>query len=127
MQLVVGLFPGGNLGIKERNGLHERLFGFCPMLLAHLRRGDLTEIDGVGRVVSAGPYPSVPQDLLEGGLCFREFLLREIAIADVAVGEEKKLIFGNVEGGFLGERNHFGLVTLNDFNCASALSLELSD
>ena len=125
MQPHVGVFPGGNLGIKERNGLHERLFGFCPMLLAHLSGGNLTEIDGVGRVVSAGPYRGVAGS--SGGLCFREFLLREIAIADVAVGEEKKLIFGNVEGRFLGEGNHFGLVALDDFSCACALSLESSD
>jgi len=73
-----------------------------------------------------GQNRSVQQDLLEGGFGFREFLLREIAIADVAVGEEEKLVFGNVEGGLLGERNHFGLVSLDDFRRASALSLELS-
>jgi len=95
-------------------------------LLADLRRCNLAEIDGVGRVVGAGPNRSVQQDLLEGGFGLREFLLREIAIADVAVGEEEKLVFGNVEGGLLGERNHFGLVSLDDFRRASALSLELS-
>jgi hypothetical protein len=89
-------------------------------------RGNLAEIDAVGGVVGAGPNRSVPQDLLEGGLSFCEFLLREIAIADVTVGEEEELISGNVEGGFLGKRNHFGLVVLDDFRGARALSLELS-
>lgn len=64
------------------------------MLLAHLRGGDLPEIDGVGGVVGAGPNGSILQNLLEGGFGFREFLLLEIAIPDVAVGEKKNLFFG---------------------------------
>jgi Tfp pilus assembly protein PilF len=61
-------------------------------MLAHLRRCNLPEIDGVGRVVGAGPNRSVQQYLLEESFGFREFLLREIAIADVAVGEEVRAL-----------------------------------
>jgi hypothetical protein len=38
--------------------------------------------------------------------------LHHVTSPDVAISEEEKLVFGDVERRFLSERNHFGLVAL---------------
>jgi len=96
------------------------------MLLAHLRRCDLAEIDGIGGIVGTWPDGSVLQDFLKRGFGFCKFLLGQITIADVAIGKKKELVLGHVEGRFLSERNDFGPVPLDDFRRASAFSLLLS-
>jgi len=43
-----------------------------------------------------------------------------MAIADIAVGQEKELVFGDVEGRFLSNRYYFGLVPFDDLRAASS-------
>ena len=114
-----------NLRVEKRHGPLQRFFGTFPALLSHLRCCNLPKIDWIVRIIRPRPDGQVLTNLLEALLSFLIAPLRHVAIADVAVGEEEKLVFRNVEGGFLGERNDFGLVALHDFRRASALSLEL--
>jgi len=48
-----------------------------------------------------------------------------MAIADVAVGQEKELVLGDVEGRLLSKRDYFGLVPFDDLRTAVAFSLLL--
>jgi hypothetical protein len=87
----------------------------------------LPKIDRIGRIIRPRPDWQILDNLLEAALGFLIAPLRHVTIADVTVSQEEKLVFGNVESGFLGERNHFGLIALDNFRHASALSLKLSD
>jgi hypothetical protein len=63
---------------------------------------------------------------LEGSFSLHEVLLIEVAIADVVVGQEKKLVFGDLEDRFLSKGDYFGPVAFDDLRRASTFSLLLA-
>src|ERR1700722_19919977 len=125
-KFAVGFECSHNLRVEQCNSLISRLLRSFPTLLSHLCCCNLPKIDWIVRIIRARPDGQVLHNLLETFLRFLITLLRHVAIPDVAVSEEEKLVFGDVEGRFFSERNHFGLVALDNFRRTGSFPLELS-
>ena len=124
-KFIVRLECSLNLRVEKGYRLIQRVLRSFPALLPHLRRCNLTKIDWIVRIVHPRPDGQILHNLLEAFFSFLVMPLRHVTIPDVAICEKEKLVFRNVESGFLGDRNHFGLVALDDLRRASPLSLEL--
>src|ERR1700737_3838049 len=110
-----------NLRVEKGNRFIQRLLRSFPVLLAHLRGCNFTKIDWIVRIISPRPDRQIVHYFHEAFLSFLITPLRQVAIPYVAIRKKEKLVLGNVESGFLGEWNHFGLVALDDLRGTSAL------